>query len=100
MAVPNVEPRFETLRERPEISPCIASGKLDWTTFTEGVSIAPRPRPTRRRPGTNATTLEEECTKPGRGATPPGGTRNPATIRVRCAKRFASRWAANDDART
>src|SRR4051794_28715462 len=29
IAVPNDEPRFETLRESPEISPCSASGKLD-----------------------------------------------------------------------
>jgi hypothetical protein len=36
---------LEMLRDRPEISPCSSSGKLDWTTFTEGVSIAPTPRP-------------------------------------------------------
>src|SRR3954453_12984707 len=47
IAVQNDEPRLETLRESPEISPCSASGKLDWTTLTEGVSIAPRPSPTR-----------------------------------------------------
>src|SRR5580765_4932612 len=29
IAVPNDEPRLETLRESPEISPCSASGKLD-----------------------------------------------------------------------
>ena len=45
IAVPNDEPRLETLRDSPEISPCSSSGKLDWTTFTEGVSIAPTPRP-------------------------------------------------------
>src|SRR4051794_3242440 len=31
MAVPKDEPRFETLRDRPEISPCRSSPKLDWT---------------------------------------------------------------------
>jgi hypothetical protein len=29
IAVPKDEPRLETLRESPEISPCSASGKLD-----------------------------------------------------------------------
>ena len=57
IAVPNDEPRLETLRDSPEISPCSASGKLDWTTLTEGVSIAPTPRPIRNSPGTNAQTL-------------------------------------------
>jgi len=33
---------LETLRDRPEISPCCVSGKHDWTTLTEGVSITPR----------------------------------------------------------
>jgi hypothetical protein len=51
IAVPNDEPRLETLRDRPEISPCRASGKLDWTTLTEGVSIAPRPKADQRQPG-------------------------------------------------
>ena len=63
IAVPNDEPRLETLRERPEISPCSASGKLDWTTFTDGVSIPPTPRPIRNSPGTKATTLDEAWTK-------------------------------------
>src|SRR4029077_3129561 len=47
IAVPNDEPRLDTLRESPEISPCSASGKLDRTTLTEGVSIAPTPKPIR-----------------------------------------------------
>jgi hypothetical protein len=29
MAVPKEEPRLETLRDSPEISPCCCSGKLD-----------------------------------------------------------------------
>src|SRR5881392_1538988 len=37
IAVPKEEPRLETLRESPEISPCNRSGKLDCTTFTDGV---------------------------------------------------------------
>src|SRR6478672_9342606 len=55
IAVPNDDPRLETLRERPEISPCISSEKLDWTTFTDGVSIAPTPSPNRNRPSRKAT---------------------------------------------
>src|SRR5204862_160653 len=31
IAVPNDEPRLEMLRDRPEISPCCCSAKLDWT---------------------------------------------------------------------
>src|SRR5579884_2906735 len=45
IAVPSDDPRLDTLRERPEISPCSLSGKLDCTTFTEAVSITPTPRP-------------------------------------------------------
>src|SRR5437764_14288099 len=39
MAVPREDPRFDTLRESREISPCRSSGKLDWPTLTEGVSV-------------------------------------------------------------
>src|SRR6202023_755476 len=45
------EPRLETLRDRPEISPWSLSGKLDWTTLTEEVSIVPIPMPNRSSPG-------------------------------------------------
>ncbi len=51
MAVPSEEPRFETLRDRPEISPWSRSGKADWTTLTEEVSMTPTPAPIRNRPG-------------------------------------------------
>src|SRR6202012_4642592 len=50
-AVPSDEPRLETLRDRPEISPWSASGKLDWTTLNEDVSIVPTPAPNRTSPG-------------------------------------------------
>src|SRR5208337_5347241 len=40
-AVPREDPRLETLRDRPEISPWSVSGKLDWTTLTEAVSMSP-----------------------------------------------------------
>ena len=49
MAVPSDEPRFDTLRDRPEISPWSSSGKLDCTTLTDGVSITPTLRPVRAR---------------------------------------------------
>ena len=54
IAAPSEEPRLDTLRDRPEISPCLSSGKLDWTTLTEGVSIPPSPRPISSRPGAKA----------------------------------------------
>src|SRR4029453_15572523 len=44
MAVPSDEPRLDTLRDNPEISPCCSSGKADCTTLTDGLSITPRPR--------------------------------------------------------
>ena len=50
-AVPSDEPRFDTKRDSPEISLCWSSGKADWTTFTEGVSITPRPNPISSNPG-------------------------------------------------
>src|SRR4051812_11305171 len=59
MAVPKDEPRLETLRESPEISPCCCSGKLDCTRLTEGVSMSPRPSPINSSPGANATTRED-----------------------------------------
>src|SRR5438552_12243437 len=62
-AVPRDEPRLDTLRERPEISPCRSSAKLDCTTFTEGVNITPSPRPMSRRPGAKAETLGDPFTR-------------------------------------
>jgi hypothetical protein len=52
IAVPNEDPRLDTLRDRPEISPCRFSGKADCTTLTEGVSMRPTPAPMRKSPGT------------------------------------------------
>ena len=43
--MPKDEPRFDTLRESPEMSPWSASGKLDCTIVTDDVSITPTPRP-------------------------------------------------------
>src|SRR5437899_11182828 len=62
IAVPRDEPRFDTLRDRPEISPCMSSPKLDCTRLTDGVSIAPSPNPTSSRPGANAHGVEVEHT--------------------------------------
>ena len=58
-AVPSDEPRLETQRDSPEISPCWFSGNADCTMFTEGVSIAPTPRPMSSSPGANAHALGE-----------------------------------------
>ena len=99
IAVPNDEPRLETLRDSPEISPCSSSGKLDWTTFTRGVSIAPTPRPMSARPGTNAQMLSEPLTSTSRSTIPAMVTTKPVTIRVFCGNRLASRSAAREEAR-
>ena len=97
IAAPSDEPRFETLRDSPEISPCCSSGKLDCTTLTDGVSISPSPRPISSSPGMNAQTLGEPITKASRAPMPEIVTRNPAMMRVRCARRLAKRSAPSDD---
>src|SRR5881392_366613 len=51
IAVPIDDPRLDTLRDSPEISPWRFSGKADCTTLTDGVSIRPTPRPIRNSPG-------------------------------------------------
>ena len=51
IAVPSDEPRFDTLRDRPEISPCCSSPKLDCTTLTDGVSISADAEPDEQEPG-------------------------------------------------
>ena len=73
IAVPNDEPRFETLRDSPEISPCCCSGKLDCTTLTDGVSITPSPRPISSRPGANATTRDDAPTSASSSPIPADG---------------------------
>ena len=100
IAVPNDEPRLETLRDSPDISPCSCSGKLDCTTLTEGVSITPRPRPISSSPGANATTRDEAPTRASKSPIPATVTTKPAMIRVFCERRLASRSAASDETRT
>src|SRR3954462_14181090 len=41
MATPSDDPRFETLRDTPEMSPCTFSGQADCTRFTDAVSMMP-----------------------------------------------------------
>ena len=41
IAVPSDDPRFEILRDKPEISPWSFSGNADCTTLTEAVSMTP-----------------------------------------------------------
>jgi hypothetical protein len=100
IAVPNEEPRFDTLRERPEISPCCSSGKADCTMFTEGVSMTPSPRPIRSSPGAKAMTRDEAPTRASRTPIPAATTTNPAMMRVLCGRRLASRSAASDETST
>ena len=96
IAVPNDEPRLETLRERPEISPCISSGKLDWTTFTEGVSIAPTPSPNRNSPSRNATARCRGVHERDHEHQADDCRENPAAISVRWGYRAARLRAANE----
>jgi hypothetical protein len=99
IAVPKLEPRLDTLRDSPEISPCSLSGKLDCTTLTEGVSITPRPRPIRSSPGANDQAVAEPLTINSKTAMPAIVRTNPARIRVRCERRLASRSAASEETR-
>jgi hypothetical protein len=99
IAVPSDEPRLDTLRDRPDISPWRSSGKLDCTMLTEGVSITPTPMPIRKSPGAKAYTLGEPFTSASRTPMPASVVMNPATISVRCGCRLASRSAASDENR-
>src|SRR5215216_2278810 len=100
IAVPKDEPRLDTLRDRPEISPCSSSGKLDCTTFTEGVSMIPRPEPTRNSPGTKARMLSVALKRPSKSAMPATVVTKPTTIKVFCVRRLANRSAPKDVSRT
>ena len=58
IATPRDDPRLDTARESPEISPWSASGNDDWTMFTDAVSITPIPSPISSRPGMKVAKLE------------------------------------------
>jgi ABC-type multidrug transport system fused ATPase/permease subunit len=77
-------------------------GKADWTTFTEGVSITPRPNPMSNSPGAKAHSFGECLTTRRRTTTPAIVVTNPVRINVRCWKRFASapaaRWRRKSEA--
>src|SRR3954470_5376564 len=96
-AVPIDEPRLDTERESPEISPCISSLKLDCTRLTDGVSIAPRPNPVRKSPGARPHALVVALAPMRSTAMPTMVVTNPAMIRVRWARRFANRSAPRDE---
>src|SRR3954452_2738814 len=98
-AAPRDEPRLETERDKPEISPCSSSGKADCTTLTDGVSIAPTPRPISKSPGANAHGLGEPFTIASRTPMPAIVATEPAMMRERCWYRLASRSAASDEAK-
>ena len=100
IAVPNDEPRLDTLRDSPEISPCSCSGKLDCTTLTDGVSITPRPRPISSSPGANATARDDAPTRASSSPIPATVTTKPAMISVLCERRLANRSAPSDEAST
>ena len=96
IAVPSDEPRFDTQRDVQEIWLCWSSGKADWTTFTEGVSITPRPNPMSSSPGKGPFAwgvLDDQDQKDDTG----DGGRKPGEDQVRCWNRFASAPAASED---
>jgi hypothetical protein len=98
IAAPSEDPRLETLRDSPEVSPWSCSGKLDWTMFTDGVSIRPRPRPIRSSPGAKAQALGEPITIASSAPVPMISSTKPTMIRDRWGRRLASRSAASDAA--
>ncbi len=79
-AVPSDEPRLETLRDRPEMSPWSSAGKLDWTTLTDDVSMTPIPAPNSSSPGTQVAMPECVLTKSSSRIMPRAVTRKPAMI--------------------
>src|SRR5262245_66011916 len=99
IATPSEEPRFETLRDRPDISPWSSSAKLDCTTLTEDVNITPTPKPTRKRPGTKERTLDEPDTSHNRRSTPTNVTMKPARISVAWERLPANLGAPSEDSK-
>src|SRR5258708_39459956 len=89
-AVPNDEPRLDTLRDSPDMSPWSESGKLDCTTLTDAVIITPTPQPTSNSPGTKLTIPAFSLTSANISAIPSTVSTNPATIRDRGSRLLAS----------
>ena len=90
---------METLRDRPEISPWSESGKLDWTTLTEEVSMVPTPAPNSSSPGIHRQMPACARTRASIKIMPTAVTRKPAMISHRCGCRRANRSAPADATR-
>ena len=90
---------METLRDNPEISPCSASEKLDWTTLTDAVSITPTPAPNSSKPGANVQNPDWLRTRTSSKTRPTAASRKPATISDRWVWRRANRSAPAEVAR-
>jgi len=99
IAVPSDDPRFDTLRDSPLISPWRFSGNADCTTLTDGVSMTPTPSPMSSSPGAKANTLGDPATSASSTAMPAVVTTKPAMMSVRCSYFLASRSAASDETR-
>ncbi len=93
IATPSDEPRFDTLRETPEMSPCTSSGHADCTTLTEAVSMAPTPKPMRNRPGQKVQFAESARARTSSRPMPTTVTVKPARTSSRWGCRLAIRWA-------
>ena len=98
MAVPSEEPRLDTLRDRPEISPCSLLGEarlhdVDRRREHHAEPQADQEQARARRPRRSAMPVTMASSTP----MPAIVTTKPGRMRVRCARRFASRSAASDD---
>jgi hypothetical protein len=98
-AVPSDDPRLETLRDKPEISPWSASGKLDWTTLTDDVSMTPTPAPNNSSPGIQDRMPEFARTRDSSKIMPTAVVAKPAMISHRCGCRRANLSAPAEVAR-
>src|SRR5215813_12022817 len=91
-AVPNDDPRLETLRDSPDMSPWSLLGQLDWTTWTDEVSMTPMAAPNRNSPGIQVQMLGSAVTRASSRPTPTAVTGTPVMISHRCGWRGAN-WS-------
>jgi hypothetical protein len=98
-AVPSEDPRLDRLRDRPEISPWSESGKLDWTTLTDEVSMTPTPMPNSSSPGTQVQNAEWALTSVSSSTMPATLNKKPTIMSHRWGCRLANRSAPADAAR-
>ena len=82
IAVPRDDPRLDTERDRPEISPCSSSGSST-ARRSRRRQHEPEAQADQEKPGTNASTLSG-VTRPIKMTMPVTVVTKPATINVFC----------------